>query len=52
MILKKISIKGRHDPVVVSRACVVVEAMAAVTVLDLMFSNMHSKLQNIKDFYS
>ena len=47
-----INIKGRHDPVVVSRACVVVEAMAAVTVLDLMFSNMHSKLQNIKDFYS
>lgn len=31
-----IEIRGRHDPVVVPRAVVVVEAMAALTVLDLL----------------
>lgn len=46
-----INIKGRHDPVVVPRAVVVVEAMCAFTVLDLMISNMHAKAQNIIDFY-
>lgn len=32
---KEISIHGRHDPVIVPRAVVVVEAMAALTLLDL-----------------
>lgn len=34
-----IVIKGRHDPVVVPRAVVVVESMAALTVLDLLLMN-------------
>lgn len=46
-----LSIIGRHDPVIVPRAVVVVESMAALTVLDLMFSNMHSNLDGILNFY-
>lgn len=37
-------IHGRHDPVVVPRAVVVVEAMAAVTVLDLMLAGRAARL--------
>ncbi|MCD8052856.1 MAG: chorismate synthase [Lachnospiraceae bacterium] len=46
-----ISIHGRHDPVVVRRAAVVVEAMAALTVLDLLMANMHATMEGIKSFY-
>lgn len=44
-------IKGRHDPLVVPRAVVVVEAMAACAVLDLLFCNMTARMDRIKDFY-
>ncbi|SCY30334.1 chorismate synthase [Butyrivibrio sp. INlla14] len=47
----EINIKGRHDPVVVPRAVVVVETMCAHTVLDLMISNMASKADNLINFY-
>lgn len=47
----EIQIKGRHDPIVVSRAVVVVEAMTAITVLDLLLRNMTAKLDGIKKFY-
>ncbi len=47
----EINIKGRHDPVVVPRAVVVVESMCAITLLDLMMSNMYSKAENIVSFY-
>ncbi|WWR14647.1 chorismate synthase [Lachnospiraceae bacterium JLR.KK008] len=46
-----VQIKGRHDPVIVPRAVVVVEAMAALTVADLLLQNMHARLDRIKDFY-
>ena len=46
-----ISIKGRHDPIIVPRAIVVVEAMAALTVLDLLLTNMSAKVENIKKIY-
>ena len=46
-----ISIKGRHDPIIVPRAVVVVEAMAAITIVDLLFSNMTAKLDRIIDLY-
>lgn len=46
-----ISIKGRHDPIIVPRAVVVVEAMAAVTILDELLLNMSSRMDNIKRFY-
>lgn len=47
-----IVITGRHDPVIVPRAVVVVEAMAALTLADLLIVNMSSQLENIKHFYS
>lgn len=47
----EVSIKGRHDPVIVPRAIVVVECMAALTVLDLLLANMSAKLENIKKIY-
>ncbi len=48
----EITINGRHDPIVVPRAVVVVEAMAAVTLADLMLLNMSSQIENIKNFYN
>ncbi len=47
----EISIKGRHDPMIVPRAVVVVEAMAALTLVDLIFENMTSRIDRIVDFY-
>ena len=47
----EISIKGRHDPVIVPRAVVVVEAMTALTVLDACLLNMSSRLDYLIDFY-
>jgi chorismate synthase len=47
----EINIHGRHDPVVVPRAVVVVESMCALTLLDLMISNMSSRADYITDFY-
>lgn len=35
-----VSIKGRHDPIIVPRAVVVVESMAALTIADAMLMNM------------
>lgn len=46
-----INIKGRHDPIIVPRAVVVVESMVALTVIDLMFSNMTARLDKVKEFY-
>jgi chorismate synthase len=47
----EISIKGRHDPIIVPRAVVVVEAMAAVTVVDLLLANMTARVDKIIEFY-
>ncbi len=47
----KIKIKGRHDPIIVPRAVVVVEAMAAITVLDAMIANMSAKVESLEKFY-
>ncbi|NLL79039.1 MAG: chorismate synthase [Clostridiales bacterium] len=47
----KVQIKGRHDPVIVPRAVVVVEAMAAITLADALLMNMSSRLDKIVDFY-
>jgi chorismate synthase len=47
-----IEITGRHDPVIVPRAVVVVEAMAAITILDALLENMKSKFSDVVDFYS
>ena len=47
----KVQIQGRHDPVIVPRAVVVVEAMTALTILDSLLTNMSSKLDTIKKAY-
>lgn len=47
-----VNIKGRHDPIVVPRAVVVMECMCALTVLDLMISNMSSRIDYLTDFYN
>ena len=46
-----VNIAGRHDPVIVPRAVVVVECMAAITILDALLVNMSSQMDNIKRFY-
>jgi len=47
----QIEIHGRHDPIIVPRAVVVVEAMAAITILDAMLENTVSQVDKIKEFY-
>lgn len=47
----EIAIKGRHDPVIVPRAVVVVEAMAALTVLDAMMANLSARMDDLESFY-
>ncbi len=46
-----VQIKGRHDPIIVPRAVVVVESMTAVTILDMLLQNMCAKMDNIKKIY-
>jgi chorismate synthase len=48
----EIEIKGRHDPIVVPRAVVVVEAMAALTTVDLLLANLSARMDRIASFYS
>ncbi len=47
----EVSIKGRHDPMIVPRAVVVVEAMTALTLVDLIFDNMTARMDKVKEFY-
>lgn len=47
----EVSIKGRHDPIVVSRAVVVVESMVAITLVDHLLMNMTARIEKIKEFY-
>lgn len=47
----EIEIRGRHDPVIVPRAVVVVEGMVAVTVLDMLFSSMTANMEDIRRFF-
>jgi len=44
-------IHGRHDPVVVPRAVVVVEAMAAATLMDALLLSMTSRMDRICNFF-
>lgn len=47
----QVQIKGRHDPIIVPRAVVVVESMAALVTVDLLLGNMASRMDRIADFY-
>lgn len=48
----EIQIIGRHDPIIVPRAVVVVESMVAITLVDYLFQGMTSRMDRIKKFYS
>ncbi len=45
----EVEIRGRHDPVIGPRAVVVVECMAAMTVLDLMLRNAVCRMDRLKE---
>ncbi|ROR28342.1 chorismate synthase [Mobilisporobacter senegalensis] len=47
----QINVKGRHDPIIVPRAVVVVESMVAITLVDMLFANMTSRMDKIIEFY-
>ncbi|MCI8466397.1 MAG: chorismate synthase [Lachnospiraceae bacterium] len=46
-----ISIRGRHDPLIVPRAVVVVEAMTAITLVDMLFAGMTANMADVCRFF-
>lgn len=44
----EIQIEGRHDPIIVPRAVIVVEAMTAITLVDYLFQRILSRMDLIK----
>ena len=46
------SIHGRHDPIIVARAAVVVEAMTALTLADQLLVGMAARIENLKKIYT
>ena len=47
----EVQIKGRHDPIIVPRAVVVMECMTAITILDALMMNMSARMDSLIDFY-
>jgi chorismate synthase len=47
----EVNLKGRHDPIVAIRGSVVVEAMAACVIVDMLFLNAIRKMENLKKIY-
>lgn len=47
----EITVLGRHDPVIVPRAVVVVETMTAITLTDLLLQNMTARMEHLKKIY-
>ena len=47
----QIQIKGRHDPVIVPRAVVVVESMTALTLVDALLAGMGARMENLKKIW-
>lgn len=45
------SLKGRHDPCVAPRGSVVVNAMAALVIADMMILNMGAKMEHLEKIY-
>lgn len=48
----ELTIKGRHDPLIVPRAVVVVEAMCALTIADSLLLNMTAQMDGVLRFYN
>ncbi|MBE5922080.1 MAG: chorismate synthase [Lachnospiraceae bacterium] len=47
-----LQIKGRHDPIIVPRAVVVVEAMTAIVLLDMLLVGMSARADRVIEFYT
>ena len=47
----ELAIKGRHDPVIVPRAVVVIESMAAITIADALLMGAGARLDHLKKIY-
>lgn len=47
----EISIQGRHDPIIVPRAVVVTESMAALVLVDQLLIHMGNRTDSILEFY-
>jgi chorismate synthase len=47
----EVTIEGRHDPVIVPRAVIVVESMVAITLVDQLFMGMTSRMDLVRGFY-
>lgn len=46
-----IQIRGRHDPIIVPRAVVVVKSMAALAIIDALMLNMTARVDYLTEFY-
>lgn len=47
----EVQIDGRHDPIIVPRGVIVVEAMTAITLVDYLFQRVLSRIDLIKKAY-
>ncbi len=47
-----ISVKGRHDPIIVPRAVVVVESVVNLVLADRLLAEMGTQIDKVKEFYS
>lgn len=47
----EIKIRGRHDPIIVPRAVVVVEAMCAITIADMILRSTTCNINKLKKFF-
>ncbi len=47
----EVEILGRHDPVIVPRAVVVLESMVAITLVDQLFQGMTARMDKVIAFY-
>lgn len=46
-----LEIEGRHDECIAEKGAVACEAMVAISIVDLLFENMHSRMESIEEFY-
>lgn len=46
-----LEIDGRHDACIADKGAVACEAMVAITIVDLLFENMHARMDSVEDFY-
>lgn len=46
-----LSLKGRHDPCIAIRGCIVAEAMTKLVIADMLLLNMSSKIEHVKNHY-